>query len=129
MSLIACCARYAHDKLVAFQPSALRLRLLDVLSLLAYLLAYAATILATPTEDQLSYESSRDLAWWRGDLGQGFDRKMQLWHVLNVIRLVTSAAGWLMLCYRLSPSVLHQELSRDQARLAAARELGVVGAH
>jgi hypothetical protein len=127
VSLLASCARYARDKLAAMQPSALRLRTLDVVQIAAHIVAYAANILATPTEDQMAYEASRQPEFWRDGLG-AFQQRLQLWHALNVLRLAACALGWLLLVHRLSPAVLHRELVRDQAMLAAGRELGVLGA-
>ena len=127
ISLVASCARYARDRLSAFQPSALRLRAMDVTQISAYLVAYAASIVATPTEDQMAYEAGRQPEFWREGL-ESFQPRLQLWHALNVLRLAACALGWLLLVHRLSPAVLHRELERDQARLAAARELGVLGA-
>ncbi len=127
ISLVASCARYARDKLAAFQPSALRLRALDIAQIAAYLVAYAASIVATPTEDQMAYEAARQPDFWREGLA-GFQPRLQLWHALNVLRLAACGLGWLLLVHRLSPAVLHRELQRDLARLGAARELDVLGA-
>lgn len=53
-----------------------RLRVADGLVLGLYLLAYVCNLLATPIDDQLTFEARRDLGYWALPLQQAFLRKV-----------------------------------------------------
>ncbi|KAF6266373.1 hypothetical protein COO60DRAFT_1697360 [Scenedesmus sp. NREL 46B-D3] len=76
------------------------LRVADGLVLGLYLLAYVCNLLATPIDDQLTFEARRDLGYWALPLQQAFLRKVSMWQVLNLLRIVSCGLAWAVVCYR-----------------------------
>jgi len=71
-----------------------------VLVLVLYLVAYTTNLLATPTDDRLTYEAVRDLQYWRLALPPAFVHKLGIWQVLNLFRVVCCGLAWCLVCYR-----------------------------
>ncbi|WIA15492.1 hypothetical protein OEZ85_002130 [Tetradesmus obliquus] len=94
LSLVSASSRLAYDQLGGFRPSFLRLRVADGSVLALYLLAYAANLLATPIDDQLTFEARRDVGYWALPLQQAFVKKVNMWQVLNLLRIVSCGLAW-----------------------------------
>ncbi|KAF8057921.1 sdhb [Scenedesmus sp. PABB004] len=126
LSLVSACARLAYDQLGGFRPPQLRLRAVDGCGLALYLVAYLANLLATPTDDALTYEARRDARYGDGALPAAFLRKLALWQVLNLVRVCACGAGWALACYRGNPLVmaLVWEARQQDAAAAAAGSAG-----
>lgn len=74
--------------------------------LLLYAAAYLANLLATPTDDLLSYEARREPRFWALPLPAAFLARLTLWQVLHVGRVAAVALAWGLVCYRSNPHVL-----------------------
>eukprot|EP00879_Flechtneria_rotunda_P014974 GHRR01015644.1.p1 GENE.GHRR01015644.1~~GHRR01015644.1.p1 ORF type:complete len:535 (+),score=185.66 GHRR01015644.1:276-1880(+) len=120
LSLVAAASRLAFDTLGQFRPTHLRLRLVDSLVLLLFLLAYICNLLATPIDDQLTYEARRDLTYWMLPLPAGFVTKVSLWQVLNLLRLISCGLAWALVCYRCNPYVMMMVLAARHEQAGAA---------
>lgn len=87
--------------------------------MLLYFLAYTCNLLATPLDDQLAYEARRDPLFFTLPLPAAFQRRLALWHVLNLIRVITCGLAWVLVCYRSNHFVM---LKVFEARAAQAEE-------
>lgn len=72
--LLYCC--YCHVAAAGIAPPHFRLRLADGLVLALYLLAYVCNLIATPIDDQLTFEARRDVNYWALPLQQSFLNKV-----------------------------------------------------
>lgn len=77
-----------------------RLGVVDCLVMLLYFLAYTCNLLATPLDDQLAFEARRDAAFCTLPLPAAFEKRLGLWHALNLVRVVTCGLAWVLVCYR-----------------------------
>jgi hypothetical protein len=68
--------------------------------MLLYFLAYTCNLLATPLDDQLAFEAHRDAAFYTLPLPAAFEKRLGLWHALNLVRVVTCGLAWVLVCYR-----------------------------
>lgn len=84
--------------------------------MLLYLLAYTCNLLATPLDDQLSYEARRDPTYYKLLLPAAFEARLGVWHALNLIRVMCCGLAWVMVCYRSNPFVMLKvfEARREQ---------------
>jgi hypothetical protein len=101
----------------------------DSLVLLLYLLAYTANLLATPLDDQLSFEARRDPGFARTvPLPASIEARLPAWHALNLVRVLACGLAWALVCYRSNPFLMlrvyearrQQELESDAAAAAGA---------
>lgn len=96
----------AQDQLRQWAPRSKGLLTVDVAQLLCYCIAYLTTTLCTPLDDQLQYESDRNSSFWMLSLSDGFNKQLNTWHGLNVVRTICSGIGWLLV----SGCIQHQLL-------------------
>jgi hypothetical protein len=68
--------------------------------------AYVCNLVATPLDDQLTYEFSRIPSYWQLPLAPAFTSRLALWHALNLARAAACGAAWALVCYRASPRVV-----------------------
>lgn len=97
-----------------------RLGLVDSLVMLLYFLAYTCNLLATPLDDQLAFEAHRDPGFYTLLLPAAFERRLGLWHGLNLVRVVACGLAWVLVCYRSNHFVM---LRVFEARRAEQEEL------
>ena len=94
--------------------------------------AYICNLLATPLDDQLSYEWARAPGYWQLPLPRAFERRLSLWHAANLARAAAAGGVWALVCYRGSArvvgAVLEERRARDGAVAAVAERLGGGGA-
>lgn len=81
-------------------PPFCRLGLVDSLVMLLYFLAYTCNLLATPFDDQLAFKAHRDPGFYTLPLPTAFERRLGLWHGLNLVRVVACSLAWVLVCYR-----------------------------
>jgi len=96
-----------------------RLQLADGGALALFALAYVCNLLATPLDDQLTYEHARLPSYWQLPLTSAFSTRLALWNTLNLLRVAGVGGAWALVCYRASPRVV--------IAAAAARQPGGLG--
>lgn len=104
-----------------------RLRAVDGAVIGLFSAAYACNLVATPLDDQLSYEWARDPRFWQQLPGfkaatPAFGPRLALWHAANLARAAACGAAWALVCYRSSPRVVGAVLEERRAR--SEREAG-----
>ncbi|KAG2430374.1 hypothetical protein HYH02_013736 [Chlamydomonas schloesseri] len=133
LSIISSTSRLARDKLRGWGPRGLYLAAVDYSQILCYLVAYVASVLCTPLDDELTYESDRNPGFWQLTWASGFKRRFSTWNLLNVVRTIFIGIAWCLACYQLSPAVyaaaLRAEMraARRQHALMAAGAAGPAG--
>lgn len=85
-----------RDQLRRYAPSSSGLRVADWLQLGLYIAAYITSVLCTPLDDELKYESGRNPRFWELSFSAGFKKRLNAWHGLNVIRTICAGLGWLL---------------------------------
>ncbi|EFJ45101.1 hypothetical protein VOLCADRAFT_94594 [Volvox carteri f. nagariensis] len=114
LSVIFSTSRLAQDKLRDFEPRRLQLGPVDVIQMLMYVGAYVASVLCTPLDDELTYESNRNPRFYELTWTSAFKRRVSLWHALNIIRSVLVGLAWLLLI-RAHMAVVAQAVPNDVA--------------
>lgn len=134
VSLISAASRLARDAVYDFQPSSLLLKGADVTQVVVYLIAYVLTVVATPIDDNMTYEYKRQATFYQLPLTQRFERQLTVWQGLNIARLVCLLIGFLVLTYQLSPRVArarrpHEDAFREQRAALIANNRAVAEAN
>ncbi|KAG2422066.1 hypothetical protein HXX76_016301 [Chlamydomonas incerta] len=133
LSIISSTSRLARDRLRQWGPRGLYLAAVDYCQILCYLVAYVASVLCTPLDDELTYESDRNPRFWQLTWASGFQSRFSTWNLLNILRTIFIAIAWCLACYQLSPAVFNATLraevraARRQHALMAAGAAGPAG--
>lgn len=88
--------RLARDQLRNYAPTSTSLKVVDWCQLVLYTVAYITSILCTPIDDELKYESDRNPLFYKLTFSSGFKKQLSTWHGLNVVRTICSGIGWLL---------------------------------
>jgi hypothetical protein len=78
----------------------------DAATMALFVVAYVINLVATPMDDQLTYEAARSPGYWQLPLLRAFQSRLALWHVANLARVCACGAAWGLVCYRASPRVV-----------------------
>ncbi|GIL50600.1 hypothetical protein Vafri_6743 [Volvox africanus] len=110
LSIISSTSRLAQSKLRRFEPRRLQLGPVSFVQVLFYVGAYVASVLCTPLDDELTYESNRNPRFYELAWTSAFKRRVSTWHALNIIRTVLVGLAWLLTCYQTSPYIFDATL-------------------
>lgn len=99
--------------------------------MLLYFAAYTCNLLATPMDDQFAYEARRDPMFYTLPLPEAFERKLGLWHALNLVRVVCCGLAWIGTTYRSNHFIMlkvfearREELEEEEEAAARAVAAG-----
>jgi hypothetical protein len=88
--------RLGHDQLRGWVLGARAVMAVDILQLLVYIVAYVGTVLCTPLDDALQYESDRNPDFYLLPFNDSFTMRLNTWHALNIMRTIAAGLGWLL---------------------------------
>jgi hypothetical protein len=101
----------------------------DCLVMLLYFLAYTCNLLATPLDDQLAFEARRDAAFYTLPLPAAFEKRLKLWHALNLVRVVTCGLAWVLVCYRSNHFIMLKVFEARQVEQQEEEQRFIAHAH
>lgn len=105
-------------------PACCRLGVVDGLVMVLYFLAYTCNLLATPLDDQLALEARRDPKFFTLPMPTALERRLGLWHALNLTRVVACGLAWVLVCYRSNHFVMLKVFEARRSAAAAGASVG-----
>jgi len=102
-ALVATINKYARNTMWDWKPYGSRQRAFDAVLVVLYFIAFVISVVITPYDDLLTYNSMRIPDYYDMALTDDFMSKLQVWHALSVTRMVLVFVAWALAALEFSP--------------------------
>jgi len=105
-ALVAVINKYARNTIITWTSMGYRQKVFDGTLIILYGAAYVTCVIITPYDDLLTYNYERIPDYYEMRITEAFLARLQVWQILNLIRMCTVLAAWVLASVEYIPMTL-----------------------